>query len=125
VTDRDLRPLLVDVVFGRVGGSAERPGELRVRGDDVGRGPGDADDGLAEAARVMRERRLGALPVVNAAGCVVGMLTERDLLDALQAVLRQGVVRASPAPGEPGSTYDTGVEPPPDADPWWDSVALD
>ena len=76
-------------------------------------------------ARVMRGRRLGALPVVDAAGRVVGMLTERDLLDALQAVLRQRVVRPSPTPGEPGSTYDTGVEPPPDADPGWDSGALD
>ena len=52
----------------------------------------------------MREQRLGALPVVDAAGHVVGMLTERDLLDALQALLRERLIRPSPAAGEPGGT---------------------
>jgi Mg/Co/Ni transporter MgtE len=66
----------------------------------------------------MRERRLGALPVVDAAGRVVGILTERDLLDALQAVLRERVARPGPAAGEPGGSYDPGVEPPPEGDPW-------
>jgi len=44
---------------------------------------------IAHAALVMSERRVGSLPVVDQ-GRVVGMLTERDLLRALQ---REGSVR--------------------------------
>jgi CBS domain-containing protein len=72
---------------------------------------------LREAALVMREQRLGALPVVNEAAHVVGMLTERDLIDALQALLRERLVRPSPAAGEPGGAYDPGIEPPSNGDP--------
>jgi CBS domain-containing protein len=73
----------------------------------------------------MREQRLGALPVVDEAAHVVGILTEHDLLDALQALLRERLVRPSPAAGEPGGTYDPGIEPPPNGDPWQNSAAPD
>lgn len=40
-------------------------------------GPGDS---LADAARAMLEHRISGLPVVDAQGTVVGIVTERDLL---------------------------------------------
>ena len=39
----------------------------------------DADDDLIEAARVMREDKVGSLPVVDA-GRVIGIVTEMDVL---------------------------------------------
>jgi CBS domain-containing protein len=37
------------------------------------------DDSLAVAAAKMWERDIGCLPVVDADGCVVGMITDRDI----------------------------------------------
>jgi acetoin utilization protein AcuB len=42
----------------------------------------DAEDAVEDAARVMRERKIGCLPVVED-GRVVGIITGIDLLDAL------------------------------------------
>ena len=42
----------------------------------------DADDAVEDAARVMRERKIGCLPVVDD-GRVIGIITGIDLLDAL------------------------------------------
>lgn len=42
----------------------------------------DAEDAVEDAARVMRERKIGCLPVVDD-GRVVGIITGIDLLDAL------------------------------------------
>lgn len=42
----------------------------------------DAEDAVEDAARVMRERKIGCLPVVED-GCVIGIITGIDLLDAL------------------------------------------
>lgn len=42
----------------------------------------DAEDAVEDAARVMRERKIGCLPVVDG-GRVVGIITGIDLLDAL------------------------------------------
>jgi acetoin utilization protein AcuB len=124
VTDRDLRQVLLDVAIGRVAEDTERLGDLRVREVMTwGVVTVTPATDLREAARVMREQRLGALPVVDAGARVVGMLTERDLLDALQAMLRERLVSPTPASGEPGGTYDPGVEPPPDGDPWQNSAA--
>jgi acetoin utilization protein AcuB len=52
------------------------------------------DDSIAEAARVMRKGRLGALPVVDGEH-LVGIITRSDLLDALVAVVE------GPAGGAP------------------------
>lgn len=76
---------------------------------------------LREAVAVMRERRLGALPVVDAAGRVVGILTERDLLRALQTLLRERVVHPRPAAAAETATagvYDPGIATVGDGDPW-------
>ena len=126
VTDRDLRQVVLDVAIGRVGEETERLGDLAVR-EVMTWGVVTVTPGtdLREAARVMREQRLGALPVVDAAGHVVGILTEHDLLDALQALLRERLVSPTPAAGEPGGTYDPGIEPLPNGDPRQNSVAPD
>jgi acetoin utilization protein AcuB len=42
----------------------------------------DAEDAVEDAARVMRERKIGCLPVVDD-GRVIGIITGIDLLDAL------------------------------------------
>jgi acetoin utilization protein AcuB len=51
------------------------------------------DASLAHAALIMSERRVGSLPVVDH-GRLVGMLTERDMLEALSK--EGGVLRFSP-----------------------------
>jgi CBS domain-containing protein len=126
VTDRDLRQVVFDVAIGRVDEDTARIGDLRVREVMTwGVVTVTPTTDLREAIGVMRERRLGALPVVDEAAHVVGILTERDLLDALQALLRQRVVHPGPAADAPGGTYDLGLERPPEADPWQNTFALD
>ena len=126
VTDRDLRQVMFDVAIGRVDEDTARIGDLRVREVMTwGVVTVTPATDLREAIGVMRERRLGALPVVDQAAHVVGILTERNLLDALQASLRRRVVHPGPAAGAPGGTYDHGLERPPEADPWQNTFALD
>jgi CBS domain-containing protein len=113
VTDRDLRHVILDVAVRGIDEAAS-PDDLTVRevmtwGVVTVRPATD----LREAARIMRERRLGALPVVDAAGQVVGILTERDLIDVLQVVLRERVIRPKPAVADTGDTYDPGIGPRP------------
>jgi CBS domain-containing protein len=125
VTDRDLRHVIFDVALGRVGDDSEDGGDLPVREVMTwGVVTVAPTSDLRAAIGVMRERPLGAMPVVEA-GRVVGILTERDLLDALQALLRERVVRPSPATGEPGGIYDAGMESPPNRDPWHNTTAPD
>ena len=40
----------------------------------------EAEEPVAAAARLMRERNIGALPVCEADGRLVGMLTDRDIV---------------------------------------------
>jgi CBS domain-containing protein len=47
------------------------------------------DNTLRQAARVMAERRVSGLPVVDAAGALVGMLTEADLVRPDEAAERR------------------------------------
>ena len=45
------------------------------------------DDTIQEAALLMRNRKIGSLPVVNDAGCLVGIVTTDDMLEVLVARL--------------------------------------
>jgi len=45
------------------------------------------DRTIERAAKIMSERKIGCLPVVEDGGVVVGILTEIDLLNAFQAML--------------------------------------
>lgn len=44
---------------------------------------------LAKAATIMSERKIGALPVVEAGNKLVGIITETDMLRLLSSLLRQ------------------------------------
>jgi acetoin utilization protein AcuB len=49
-------------------------------------------DGILKAVKIFRERRYGALPVLDKTGALVGILSAQDLLLALEELL------ANPAP---------------------------
>jgi acetoin utilization protein AcuB len=121
VTDRDLRQMVfdpaiqerlgdVDVLEGLTVREIMTWGVITVRPQTE----------IRQAARLMHEQKVGALPVVDA-GRVVGMLTERDVLRAFEALIRERVkgVRAlaeSPSLGEP---YDYGFAQTLREEPWW------
>jgi CBS domain-containing protein len=44
---------------------------------------------VLEAARMMNERRIGSLVVVDGEGCVIGIITERDIMTRVVAPERQ------------------------------------
>ena len=46
-------------------------------------------DGILKAVRIFRERRYGALPVLDKTGALVGILSAQDLLLALEEFLTQ------------------------------------
>jgi CBS domain-containing protein len=121
VTDRDLRQLVFDPsIQERLGAAAGALEDLTVR--DVmtwGVVAARPDMSIREAARVMYERKVGALPVVER-GRVVGMLTERDVLRALDAILRGHVDRVRPMPATEGeaTAYDFGFPEPLWGEPW-------
>lgn len=83
VTDRDLRHHLFEPqVFRSIGVEPVERLLSTVPVSDVMSSPVtsiEADAGLEEAARVMREAGLGSLPVVER-GRLVGIITETDLL---------------------------------------------
>lgn len=91
VTDRDLRQALFDPrVHSRTGRLAERlkrmtVAELMTRAVVTTR----PETPLAEAARLMHEGKIGALPVV-ATGRIVGLLSEIDVLKTVSRTLRHG-----------------------------------
>jgi CBS domain-containing protein len=107
VTDRDLRQVAFDPLIREAPDTAATAlaaltvrelmtwGVLSVR----------QDSDLRAAARLMRERKIGALPVVDD-GRVVGILTEIDVLAAIDTLLGSRVtttqpLRAAPALGRP------------------------
>jgi len=93
VTDRNLRQVVFDpAIQDRLGDLATALNTLTVR--DVmtwGVVTVRPEAQIREAARIMRERKVGALPVVDGER-VVGMLTETDVLRAFQDVLDRGVL---------------------------------
>jgi len=110
VTDRDLRQVVLDIAVRDVGDDEASVAfpvrEVMTWGVVTVRAAAD----LREAAKIMRERQLGALPVVDADGQVVGILTERDLIGALHAVLRERVIHPTPTTADPSGVYDPGIE---------------
>lgn len=56
---------------------------LREKGSDVVTLPSDAN--LGEIARVLNERKIGAVVVVGAGGAVCGIASERDVVNAIVA----------------------------------------
>lgn len=59
-----------------------------------------ADTPLREAARLLVQARIGGLPVVDAEGAVLGMLSERELMQhLLTAYLQGGAPRPEPQDG--------------------------
>jgi acetoin utilization protein AcuB len=115
VTDRDLRQVVFDAaVRGRLGEEADRLGDLTV--SEVmtwGVVTVTPATDLRAAAALMRERRHGALPVVDG-GRLVGILTGHDLCAALLAVMRERVGRPAAATGEASGDYDFGFVAPGD-----------
>lgn len=115
VTDRDLRQAILDPWLRDALGDAT----LFLRALTVrevmtwGVVSVRADDDLRAATRLMRERKIGALPVV-ADGRVVGVLTESDVLAALEKVLGDRVATIDPFPAGAVTSepYDYGYEAP-------------
>jgi CBS domain-containing protein len=58
---------------------------LKVKGRDVV--PASPDQTLAEAATILADRRIGSLVIIDKAGALVGILSERDIV---RAVARKG-----------------------------------
>jgi acetoin utilization protein AcuB len=94
VTDRDLRQVVFDPALqARAGGLADALKAVTVR--DVMTWAVITvrpDTPLREAARIMREQKVGALPVVQS-GKVVGILSEVDVLDAFARALGNGFAK--------------------------------
>jgi acetoin utilization protein AcuB len=94
VTDRDLRHVMLDPA--RRGGERHPPVEAarqpveRIMTRSVVTVRADTD--LRQAARLMHERRIGALPVLDDADRVVGLLTETDVLRAFVDVLGERAI---------------------------------
>jgi acetoin utilization protein AcuB len=110
VTDRDLRQMMFDpAIQDRLEQAFDslesRPVRTVMTWAVISVGP---ETGLRPAARIMYERKIGALPVVDA-GRVVGVLTERDVLRAFEALTPEGATRARPLEAEAGDdTYEYG-----------------
>ncbi len=49
-----------------------------------------AENVIEDASQIMAERKVGCLPVIDAAGAVIGIVTENDLLRAYQEMLGSG-----------------------------------
>ena len=121
VTDRDLRQVVFDpAIQERLDDVVDALGAMTVREimtwAVITVRP---ESGIRQAARLMREQKVGALPVVEA-GRVVGMLTEHDLLGAVEALIRDRVKRVHPLAEAPalGKLYEYGFPEPSAGEPW-------
>ncbi len=86
VTDRDLRRPKVADMFKSWDQAYRLSDEFQV--EDVMMSPVmtvDANEDVREAAKIMVQRRIGALPVTDAHHGLAGIVTETDLLKALVA----------------------------------------
>lgn len=111
VTDRDLRQVLFDPsIVEAPDDAALTLAALTVREimtwGVISVGP---DTDLRAAARLMRERKIGALPVTDD-GVVVGILTETDVLAVIDTLLGARLTTIRPLDAEPGvaAPYDYG-----------------
>jgi len=119
VTDRDLRQMVFDPrIQDALGDATLALRALTVREVMTwGVVSVRADDDLRAAARLMRERKIGALPVVDD-GLIVGILTENDVLAVIEKLLgaRLATIRPLAAPSGAGEPYDYGFPVPGSAD---------
>ena len=118
VTDRDLRQVLFDPAILDRPDLARTLQSLTVREVMTwGVVTVRPDTDVREAARLMHERKIGALPVVDG-GRVVGILTEGEVLRVLQALLRQHVTTVRPLAEAPPARqdYEYGFAPPASGD---------
>jgi acetoin utilization protein AcuB len=94
VSDRDVRAALPSSLTEpdaeRVAFLDRTPVSAVMKRDVDSIGPLDT---VEDAAKLMRRRRIGALPVVDAHGAVLGILSESDVLDAFVEIL--GAANAS------------------------------
>jgi acetoin utilization protein AcuB len=123
VTDRDLRQVVLDPsVQERLGEAGDALAGLTVR--DVmtwGVFTVRPETDLREAARVMHGHRIGALPVVEGRR-VVGIVTERDLVRALQELLHAHVATVRPTDRGPSGPWEYGFPELQDSDAWRDEA---
>jgi acetoin utilization protein AcuB len=88
VSDRDVRTALPSPLTQtdeeRVEFLERTPVSAVMRTEVATVGPRDA---VEDAAKLMRRQRIGALPVVDAHGAVLGILSESDVLDAFVEIL--------------------------------------
>jgi acetoin utilization protein AcuB len=88
VSDRDVRLAmpspLTESDDSRVAFLEETPVSALMRGEVASIGPNDT---VEDAAKLMRRSRIGALPVVDAHGRLLGILSESDVLDAFVEIL--------------------------------------
>jgi CBS domain-containing protein len=121
VTDRDLRQIVFDpAIQDRLGEVAEILEGLTVREVMTwGVVTVTPATGIRQAARLMHEQKIGALPVV-ADGRVVGMLTERDVLRAFEDLVRDAVATVRPLRGAAAreGDYEYGFPEPSWGEPW-------
>jgi acetoin utilization protein AcuB len=68
------------------------------------------DDAIERAAELMRSRRIGALPVVDREGRVIGIITASDLIDALVDDIAEPAARIDFSFGSPEQSLAQVVE---------------
>lgn len=93
VTDRDLRQVIFEPAIQERLGNLPRALNVLTVKEIMTWGVVTVQPAteIREAARIMHEQKIGALPVV-AGGRVVGILTETDVLRAFVKVLEEGIV---------------------------------
>ena len=120
ITDRDLRQVVfAPAVQERLRLGIEAVWDIAVREvmtwAVITIGPA-AD--VREAARLMHEQKIGALPVTED-GRLVGILTESDVLAAFEEVARAQVTTVRPLSGvAPAKAYDYGFPEPGEGEAW-------